>query len=329
MVKSMFIAISVLAIAAPALVARSWTDKNGRKIEADIVSADDTRVTILMNGKEFEVSLATLSDADQEFVKEWLEKKDDDGAGETVAPSGATGEPTFDGKPLKLGGKTNLYEFDYSPEKLKEVQKHKGRDTGFKIALAVPADFDPSKPQKVFICCTAVNNAKQGADGNVYMMRFFAKECVKNGWVCMAYDTNIGRTNYDNDLTAACEKLKQCWPQFKEWKFAVGGFSGGAKACFYPCAYLLKNDYKVIGAFLAGCNEDFSGKGRDVYRVGKSAYKDVKVFLGNPTYKAEYAEPVAKSLKKNGMSNVRSEVHNGKNSLDYAQFGGALKWFSE
>lgn len=322
-VLSLLLALSLGA----SLPARTWTDKDGRSIEAEIVTADESQVTVSKGGKEFKLPLDRLSDKDREYVEEWLEEKQDDKKEE--APGGAaTGDLSFDGKPLVAGGKTNLFEYDYTPEQLEKIKKLKGKDTGYKIALALPADFDPAKPQKVFVVCTAVNDAKQGLAGNVGMMGFFGKQCATNGWMCLAYDTNLGRQDHDMDLVAAVEKINSQWPQFKTWEFAVGGFSGGAKACFFPCAYLLKNEYKVVGAFLAGCNEDRSGDGQDVYRVPKSAYKKIKVFLGNPDYKADYAPPMAASLKKNGMSNIRAEVHKGKNSLDYGQFAVALKWFA-
>jgi hypothetical protein len=314
----------------PPLPARTWTDKDGRSMEAEIVGADGLQVTVNKGGKEFKMPLDRLSDKDREYVKEWLEEQEDKADDkEEEAPGGAAaGQLTFDGKPLVAGGKTNLFQYDYSPEQLENTKKLKGKDTGYKIALALPADFNPAKPQKVFVVSTAVNDAKQGLAGNVGMMGFFGKQCAANGWVCLAYDTNLGRQDHDGDLMAALEKINAQWPQFKTWDFAVGGFSGGAKACFFPCAYLLKHDYKVVGAFLAGCNEDRSGAGQATYRVPKSAYKNVKVFLGNPTYKADYAPPVAASLKKNGMSKIRAEVHQGKNSLDYGQFAVALKWFA-
>ena len=314
----------------PSLPARTWTDKEGRSMEAEIVTADESQVTVNKGGKEFKLPLDRLRDEDQEYVKEWLEEQEDkaDDKNEDAPGGTAAGKLTFDGKPLVAGGKTNLFEYDYSPEQLERAKKNKGKDTGYKIALALPADFDPAKPQKIFVVCTAVNDAKQGLAGNVGMMGFFGKQCATNGWVCLAYDTNLGRQDHDEDLVAALEKINGQWPQFKTWDFAVGGFSGGAKACFFPCAYLLKNEYKVVGAFLAGCNQDLSGTGQAAYRVSKSAYKDIKVFLGNPPYKADYAPPMAASLKKNGMSNVRAEVHQGKNSLDYGQFASALKWFA-
>jgi hypothetical protein len=162
----------------PSLPARTWTDKDGRSIEAEIVSADGLQVTVNKGGKEFKLPLDRLSDKDQEFVKTWAEEqKDKEKAADTAedAPgAAAAGGLTFDGKPLVAGGKTNLFEYDYSPEQLANTKKVKG----------------------------------------------------------------------------------------------------------------------------------------------------------NPTYKAEYAPPVAASLKKNGMSKVRAELHQGKNSLDYGQFAVALKWFA-
>lgn len=327
MSKLRILTLLITAVLGSSLSARTWTDKDGRSMEAEIVSADELQVTVSKGGKEFKLPLDRLSDKDQAFVEEWLEEQED-GKKEEAPAGAAPGSLSFDGKPLLVGGKTNLFTYDYSPEQLEKTQKLKGKDTGYKIALALPANFDPAKPQRVFVVCTAVNDAKQGLAGNVGMMGFFGKQCAENGWVCFAYDTNLGRQDHDMDLVAAMEKLNSQWPQFKTWEFAVGGFSGGAKACFFPCAYLIKNEYKVVGAFLAGCNADRSGDGQAAYRVPKSAYKNIKVFLGNPDYKADYAPPMAASLKKNGMSIIRAEVHKGKNSLDYGQFAIALKWFA-
>lgn len=319
------------------LFARTWTDKDGRSMEADIVKADETEVTVNKAGKEFKLPLAKLSDGDQEFVKEWLEEQKEkeeeeeekeEEKKEDVPVAAAAGKASFDGKPLELGGKTNLFEYEYTPEQLALVKKEKGKDTGYKIAFALPANFDPTKPQKVFIVNTAENNEQQSKAGNVGMMSFFGKQCAANGWICMAYDSNLGRVRHDVDLQAAMAKINAQWPGFKGWDFATGGFSGGAKACMFPMAYLLKNEYKVLGGFLAGCNEDLTGTVQKLYRVPKSAFKDVKIFLGNPTYKADYAEPVKTSMKRNGISNVRDELHNGKNSLEYTQFAEGLKWIA-
>jgi hypothetical protein len=343
--KTTISALILIFTLSSGLFARTWTDKDGRSIDADIVKADETEVvkewlaeqkvkkeevkkeevpvavppvevTINKAGK-----LEELGNADKGDVREWLAEQKRKKA---VPP----GQASFDGKPLALGGKTNLFEYEYSAEQLAMVKKEKGTDTGFKIAFALPANFDPTKPHKVFIVGTAENNAKQAADGNVGMMSFFGKQCAASGWICMAYDSNLGRVRHDVDLQAALAKINKEWPGFKGWEFAAGGFSGGAKACMFPMAYLIKNEYKVIGGFLAGCNEDLSGTVQKLYRVPKSEFKDVKIFLGNPASKADYAEPVKTSMKRNGIANVRAEVHNGNSSLEYTQFAEGLKWIA-
>jgi len=53
------------------LDARTWTDVQGRKIEADLVSSTDTDVTLkLASGKDATLPLSKLSAEDQTFIKE-------------------------------------------------------------------------------------------------------------------------------------------------------------------------------------------------------------------------------------------------------------------
>lgn len=55
----------------PLAWARTWTDAQGRQLEADLVSSDETKVTLkLGNGKIVPVPLIKLSDADREYVRE-------------------------------------------------------------------------------------------------------------------------------------------------------------------------------------------------------------------------------------------------------------------
>jgi len=325
--------------------ARKWTDTLGRTIEAEIVRADADSVTVLTGGREVKIPRAKLSEEDQRFCDEWLEnggKAEEEGAGpekggrEAMRPQdGATkGEAQFDGKPLVTGGKVNVFSYDYEPEALDAAKKAlKDGETGFRIGIAVPADFDPSKPQRVFIANTAQNNAQQTAQGNTAMAGFFAKQCVEEGWVCIAYDSNLGRPNHDQDLVSAVSKMNEVWPQFSRWKFVSGGFSGGGKAAFWPAAYLLKNGYQLTGLFLANTNQDFSGEARTFYKIKKSDYANVSVFWGTGRWDEvatkKTGEMMRKSLEGNGMKEVRVEFHEGKHSLYHPQFIEALKWFEE
>ncbi len=52
------------------LTAREWVNQDGKKIEADYVSSDETTVTLSIKGKEISYAITKLSTADQEFIKE-------------------------------------------------------------------------------------------------------------------------------------------------------------------------------------------------------------------------------------------------------------------
>lgn len=316
--------------------ARTWTDVQGRTIEAELVRCDGTGVIVRMNGKEVTLPLSRLSEADQAFARESMGKQEDSvkPATKPSPTAGGGGALMFDGKPLVAGGKKNVYDYPYDAEAQEVITKRwKTADTGYRIAIAVPKGFDPSKPQRVFIPFAPTNNAEQAKSGNVGAFDSYAPTCVANGWVCIAYGTNIGSTTHDADLLNAYQKIQSVWPNFRTWEFAVGGFSGGAKGCFFPCAYLLKQDCKVIGAYLSGCNEDRSERGKDAYKTPSSGYRRVKVFMSTGT-KDHYvnkaqAEGVADSLKSNGMREQRLEWFEGGHQIHTAHFDLALKWFAE
>ncbi len=309
--------------------ARTWTDKLGRVIKAEMVSANESTVTVLLKGKDVVIKREKLSEEDQKFCDEWIEKKN----AEKSTPVKNNGPLMFDGKPLVAGGKVNVYNYDYPPESAKKVRKSlKDGETGFRIGISVPKGFDPSKPQKVFVANTAQNNPKQTLQGNTAMAGFFSKQCAQEGWVCFAFDSNLGRPKHDLDLILAVNKMCQVWPEFKNWKFVVGGFSGGGKAAFWPAAFLLKQEYNVTGLFLANTNQDFSEDARKQYKIKKSDYKQVSVFWGTGKWdklaNEETAARMKKSLERNGMKEVRLEFHDGKHSLYHPQFIQALQWFS-
>ncbi|MEZ5302495.1 MAG: hypothetical protein R3F11_17945 [Verrucomicrobiales bacterium] len=58
----------------PVLSAREFTSSDGKKLEAEIVSATDKKVVLDSGGKKFTVPLNRLSKEDQAFVKEWAKE---------------------------------------------------------------------------------------------------------------------------------------------------------------------------------------------------------------------------------------------------------------
>ncbi|MEM9017017.1 MAG: SHD1 domain-containing protein [Verrucomicrobiota bacterium] len=81
---------------------RTWTNSEGRTITAELVELNDGVATLRMeNGRRYEVSLETLSEADNEFAAEWTAAKEAEArAGEMGTILGDLGdvivETTFD-----------------------------------------------------------------------------------------------------------------------------------------------------------------------------------------------------------------------------------------
>ena len=71
---------SLLPQSKPVIDTRIWTNADGKKIKAAILSIDGDKVKFkLSNGKEVNYPIAKLSDEDQELIKEsGEEEKDDD-----------------------------------------------------------------------------------------------------------------------------------------------------------------------------------------------------------------------------------------------------------
>ncbi|MEI6971164.1 MAG: hypothetical protein WCL44_06565, partial [bacterium] len=230
--------------------------------------------------------------------------------------------------------KVNVYEFDYSAEDLKILKRYKSSESKYKIAIAVPAGFDPSKPQRVFVCSAAGNNEAEIKAGDVAVMGLYAQHCVDNGWVCLATDNDLGNAgDYEQAMISALQTLARAWPNMSSWEFAVGGFSGGAKGCFSPCSVLVGRKHKVIGVFLAGCNEDWSARFRKDYHAKDAGFRHIRAFLSvgdkDDIATVAHCTNVKNSLKANGIRDSRLEVFAGGHAMNGQHFVQALKWFAE
>ncbi len=106
-----FLVFLALLTASPLLQARTWTNADGKTIEAELVSLkgtgdDEIAVLKAANGRTYEVPLASLSEADQTFARE----------------NAATAEPSvfkdvLDGKLVAVEGRrVKKYEMAEEPE---------------------------------------------------------------------------------------------------------------------------------------------------------------------------------------------------------------------
>ena len=72
---------------------RDWTNAAGKTISAELIALEGDDVTLkLADGKEYEISLTTLSEADGEFARQW--QKDQEAAARMEAAGIKLGVPT-------------------------------------------------------------------------------------------------------------------------------------------------------------------------------------------------------------------------------------------
>ncbi|MES2922785.1 MAG: hypothetical protein V4819_14620 [Verrucomicrobiota bacterium] len=318
------IVLLMILLGSPFAAARAWKNDAGQIIEAGLVAVRGDSAVLDRNGKEFIFPISKLSPEDREYIREWQ-------AHPPVAPPRKL---SFAGQPLETGGKVNLLEFDYSSAMLKELKtKYRSEETKFRIAIVTPANFDPSKPQPVFIPASATNTSEEAKAGNVKVIGEYTKACLDNGWVCLTTDSDLGITANFQALENAIAKLDQEWPSFRRWSFATGGFSGGGKGCYYIAAHLIRTDHRVIGTFMGACNEDWSAKCREYLKAPLAGYRSVNTFLSvgknDKLATPAICETIEQTLHAGGITSTRFELFDGGHVLHKPHIDQALKWFVE
>lgn len=75
--------VGLLAALSGPLEARVFTDVQGGKLEAELISVSEDRIIVkLPNRKEVPIKLDTLSEEDRDFVSEWAAERDAGSASE-------------------------------------------------------------------------------------------------------------------------------------------------------------------------------------------------------------------------------------------------------
>lgn len=328
----------VLVLAASPLSARIWTDVTGRKMEADFVSADEIKVTVMFKGNETKIPLSRLSEADQDWIEE---NKDAPANSSAPATPAAAGEFTLCGATIKPGGPVVTVEANLTEETLKKFKHSAAKPVKLKMAVKLPSGFDPAKPQRVLWVSAAINNDAERKAGNCGAIGGYANTASGAGWVVVAADSDRGNPRGEDNLKEdgadqavqqqAVDTLTAAWPGFKRWTFACCGHSGGAKATFFRVGQLLAAELNVTGMYLSGCNQDMTGGAREEIRFSKSKLRKVRVFISNG--KADTISTVdhAKSVEKTVDSNfgeVQLHLHDGGHIIEQGEFRKALDWFA-
>lgn len=198
-----------------AVQGREWTNTEGKTITADIVKADATSVTLkLPNGGTPVVKLASLSQADQDFVKKWL----------TEQP--ASPDPAPDGKSVPPKGKPGLSDAKTKTDPLACT----GFDGVWPDDAKVPEELNieivkEDDASKVYI----YRSTHFEFTSNVQLKKRLVSGCAK---VFEATHEYLRLLPLNNTLTGP---IKEFFPvqlfEKKEQYFAAGGMANTAGVC--------------------------------------------------------------------------------------------------
>jgi len=304
---------------------RNWTDTQGRKIQAALLSAEGDKIVFDMRGREVPYELSKLSAADQLYVQQWLDIRNpkplinDDG-------SFTIGSENF--KPGDIF--TTTLKANSEDKRIAEVNDL----DEIMITIATPPDFDPTKSYPIFVVSTTTTakNA-EAAKGN------YARGGTPNGFVVIgAQSATLDRERHtDHEARAATfnrliQEMTRIWPASKKWPLYYGGFSGGSKNCFYLAGFSMVNLKRPpLGFFMIGCNHSQLEIVRERDNISKKDWKDVLYYVCNGTEDTvappSYGEEVVEALKDAGGKIIRYETYEDGHKFSLEQYDQALKWF--
>ena len=322
--------------------ARTWTNSEGRRIEAEFVELKGSQVAILMDGRRFEVPLASLSEDDQAYAKAESQRRLELAAVEARKFMGQTLEK---GKMLVFkhrlskanqriaarggagwSGKFTNSSDDglYETPKLQEIT----------VALGIPDNFDPAKSCPIFVQWTTGD-----IKSNVKGARQYWNDCRKKGWILVSVDGSPDSTKtwtvsvFYAGIKEFFEQLHQKYPGSEAWPVATGGFSGGAKVCQWMGGVMSEMEgVDLKGFWIGGCNEASFDLALEDLSVSKRAYRRKKAFIssGNadPLVTDRYRRHVEEGADDVGLD-VRSEIYDGGHQRNSQHFKSALDWFLE
>jgi predicted esterase len=160
------------------------------------------------------------------------------------------------------------------------------------------------------------------------------------GWVLIAADPAEKISMEDDNASlrfalnlAALAALQLQWPQAGRSPLAFGGFSGGSKYAGWLAAAFTSQGRRVIGAYLAGINEDAMMNAGRQLKVMNDAFRRIPVFLlsgeRDTISTPDDHRGVEAELRGAGFRHVRLEYFPGSHEIEAAPLRRALDWFRE
>lgn len=327
---------------------RIWTSASGAELMAVFVELSGDQI-ILRNrqGDHIRIPRAKLSAPDQALVDEAFgaaappPEAASEFAFPTSAPAAAAPDtaPASDQVPIRIAdtdiplGEKTTFRVPLSDVAATTLRKAKNAATEAIGGLWLPPDFDPHKKWNLLLVSGTANAS---SIDHMYFYLDAAREA--GGWIVVAADGPFAPPSGDTTTwrwemaQAVLLALDAAWPGARQWPIATGGFSGGAKRSGLLGAILLKEDWKLIGMYMGGCNQDMASKGQDEYRPSRAEFRKVPIYLSvgeqDDVASVQKANDVRLSMKSTGFREVRLETYNGAHDPFIPHITEALRWFA-
>ncbi len=278
--------------------ARTFTDNQGRSIEAELISVGDSSVKVRRtDGNEFDLPLNILSETDREYVEQWeTERREKLAAG---AP-----------KP----GETLTFDFPDLPKDFK------GAPAAFKVKI--PADYDPAKPVPLLIFLGG------GTGGNEPGP---ALGLTRGDFVCAGLPyPDDGRNPAQDNMVGDFDKVWDYWrpmlakleeaiPNLDPRLRVIGGFSNGGHAIDGVLAEAEFSEF-----FTAFFLIDGGGALPSRYREVRD--KHCYVAWGENSPNASNSEEVVSRAKRAGMVVVESPMEGVGHAFPESEKKKVTEW---
>ncbi|NNE93322.1 MAG: hypothetical protein HKN23_16890 [Verrucomicrobiales bacterium] len=213
--------VGIMLICGASADAREFKNAKGVVIDAEIkaVSGDKVTITRTADRRDFTIPIASLSEPDQAYIKDWAAKKM---AGKSANPGTEPAAPTSVDPDVKPGRMV----LDF-PELVVDR-----RDSPARVSLNIPSSYDPTKPVPLFVFLAGGggNNAPttQGiVDGDRFITAGlpFPKGMNDSGQSNMVGDFRKIWSEYHEPML---RKIFETIPNIDKRLCVLCGFSNGA-----------------------------------------------------------------------------------------------------
>ena len=183
-----------------------------------------------------------------------------------------------------------------------------------------------------------MTGTSDGDASSIRAMHAFTNIALRLGWVVIAADGPLGKPANDSPpwrwamVSSLLDHMHKNWEGSKRWPIACAGYSGGGKWAGVMGAILARQNYNLVGVFMAAVNEDYASEAAKLYEPAVK-YKQVPIYLSSGTddklATPQHHSLVKENLLHNGFNTVRLETFKGGHALSEDELRTGLKWFLE